>query len=280
MNKFIFDRKKRQELLVKREEMILQYVALENEYELTDEDDPREKIISDELSRIGSDLLVNIDDYYQTLPNAKLSECPFTGQALSSSFDPVGLDGLWWMEFTRKPTCLVDSPPTFRLLRGAVNLAGIAPKGGRHNALIGPGVPYVIPRILQLPTMRMVISQITLENGYAVYLLAYFSSEKPLSSQLTSAWLEKDEHYHTDSNGKYGWSVASEYWDFNIENWIKLGKIYWIRPGENNLSLPSVNPADCPFVNVSGSKLPQVIKKDEIFTRPLPNPVVDKDIFN
>ncbi|MBS8122273.1 hypothetical protein [Candidatus Vampirococcus lugosii] len=92
------------------------------------------------------------------------------------------------MEFTRRIYKNEIKPSKFRLLRGALNFNNLKPKGGRHKALLGPEVPYVIPRILKLPTMIMVISQITLDG----YLLSYFSDEKPKPGQLTSPWLENN----------------------------------------------------------------------------------------
>src|SRR5262245_51849055 len=86
-------------------------------------------------------------DYFERLPRLSFSCCPFDGKPLYRSFDPYGFDGLWW----RCDASPIEPPscPHFCLLRGAVNLNSHPPRGGEFTARIGPGVPYVIPRILE-----------------------------------------------------------------------------------------------------------------------------------
>jgi len=281
MKDIVFDRQKRTEILTEREQLILNYGQLKNELESVSSDDSaREDAINYAMDMIGVSLEKTITEYYNILPLVQFSICPFTGEKLMGSFDPVALDGLWWMEFTRDPFPLKNPPDTFRVLRGAVNLNGLKPMGGRNNALIGPEVPYVIPRILAMPTMELVISQITLDNGYIVYAMAYFSHISVNQNQLTSAWLEKDEYYYIDSDGQSHWRIANDSWDFDIGNWIRRDKVHWILPGSDSLATHSNNPVDCPYANVVGLKFPQVIKNLELSTRPLPNTGSVTELFD
>jgi len=276
----IFDREKRLQLMEAREKLLKKISGLENRYEALDRNDPREAVLEVEINKLKLILKENKKEYYESLQEVVFSVCPYTGEPLIGSFDPIGLDGLWWMEFTRNPGGLIKRPTHFRLLRGAVNLQGKTPVGVRHKAMVGPGIPYVIPRILRLPTMKMVISQRTMENGYLVYPLAYFSVEAPAPGQLTSSWLEKDVYYYHDAQGKSAWRVANDAWDFDIANWIQQDKIRWIMPGESVLAPASTHPEDCPFVTLDGVKFPQIVSQRGVFTDALPNPESDEDVLD
>src|SRR5918911_4198066 len=48
------------------------------------------------------------EEYFERLPRLTMSCCPFCGKPLIRSFDPYGLDGLWWrpdINTEEIPTC-------------------------------------------------------------------------------------------------------------------------------------------------------------------------------
>jgi hypothetical protein len=111
--------------------------------------------------------------YFAGLPRLPLSCCPHTSAPLVKAFDPWGVDGYWWQEEESAPYQEPPPPPSFAVLTGALGLNGKPPKGGpRKPAHVGPDVPFVIPRILSLPTMVAVVRGITMENGYRAFPIA------------------------------------------------------------------------------------------------------------
>jgi hypothetical protein len=276
-----FDRSRRSVLLAQREKLMKQYIALDEKLSPDQKsEDPRQKALATEMRKIAEEMGQCRQEYDHLIPRIKVSECPFTGEPLIIAFDPVALDGFWWMEFTRRIYEGQTRPETFRVIRGAVNFRRLPPQGGRHEALIGPEVPYVIPRILQLPTMEMVISCVTLENGYVAYPMAYFSTESPEPGKLTSPWLWSNEYIFRDANGRERWLIPNDPWDFNIGKWVERGKVRWMNPDGQTLAPASTNPADCPYVDLEGCRLPQILKDNKITTEPLPDPTVEMDPFD
>lgn len=271
MGHIIIDKIKRQEVLDTRKSLIEDFRKLESEYKEILDNDAKRKKIFEEINIITKKRKENIKEYYTLLPHLTVSECPYTSKPLIRQFDPVDLDGYWWMESMRYIEEIWSDPETFRVLRWAVNLHDNTPKCIR-DVLIWPEVPYVIPRILDLPTMIMVISQTVLNSGYTVYFLSYFSLEEPAPGQLTSNWLELNEYYFTDSDGKDWWKIPNDAWDFDISSWIKKWKIRWILPDEDTLAPVSYNPLDCPYVNIKGRDFPQVVKDNWVWPCPLPDP--------
>lgn len=279
-----FDEQERSRLLAERERLIKEYATAKQALRALDaeqgSDLGRRQALLHEMQTLAAGLEANRELYDDIIPRIKLSQCPFSGEPLIIAFDPVALDGLWWMEFTRRAYDREHRPRTFRVLRGAVALGSVPAGGGRHQALLGPGVPYVIPRILELPSMVMVISQIRLASGHIAYPLAYFSSQDPPPGQLTSAWLEKNQYYFTDENGRTGWMLACDPWDFDIAAWVEKGKIRWIPPDGDGLAPASTQPSDCPYCDLDGLRLPQIVEGDQVFTEPLPQPGMDQDLFD
>jgi len=85
-------------------------------------------------------------DYSDLLSPVAISRCPFTNEVLRASIDTHDLDGLWWNYLS--PLRRSDPrPPTLVALTGALALT-TAPTWTPFLVKPGPGVPYVIPRLL------------------------------------------------------------------------------------------------------------------------------------
>ena len=209
-------------------------------------------------------------DYFDALPRVPMSLCPFTGQPLLKAFDPWGLDGFWWQE--RKLYNLIEppAPETFRVLRGALNLNDRPPLGGPAEAHVGPGIPYVIPRLLKMPTMLMVVSSLPMLNGYTAYPLAYFSTEVPMASSLVATW-RCQTYSFTNSNGAPVWCMPSDVWDFDLKPWVESNKVLWIEPGDPEMSIQRGNWEQYPFKSIQGDMVQQTIVEDRLSTSPPPD---------
>ena len=202
-----------------------------------------------------------IDEYWGWIPMISLSRCPFCNAELRHPFDPVDLNGFWWMDRTQRPCEEPETCGHFNLLLGAVNLNGLPPQGGPFECRPGPDVPYVIPRILEMTTMLAVISSIAMHCGYTAYPVAYYSQILPASGSLTQTWAQA-EYYFTLENGTTGWNVVFDSYDFDLRPWLQAGKIRWIQGGRLN---PEVaKPEACPFLDVKGMRRSQIVIEDEL----------------
>jgi len=113
--------------------------------------------------------------YVEGLPRLLLSRCPFTKFELRHSFDPYGLDGLWW-NYHDPARPLRERIYTCQAITGAVTLVQpveVFP----FLAKPGPGIPYVLPHLLQAPDVLAVLS--TLACGrHTAYCVAYYAPDE------------------------------------------------------------------------------------------------------
>ena len=202
-------------------------------------------------------------EYAAALPTYTLSRCPFCGTPLTGLFDPWGFDGFWWMPSMRGGVGKPTGCDHFRVLRGAVWLQDQPLITGPYEAMLGPDVPYVIPRIMHMPTMTMVIHSILMEPGYVAFPLAYFSREAPVPGTLTQGWIEKTYSF-LDANGDHAWSVGNDPWDFDLTPWIASGQVRWTIPDNPEAMLAPQSGTTCPFGNPKPVALPQTAKNNTL----------------
>jgi len=221
-----------------------------------------------ELKREGKQLKAA---YFAGLPRLPLSKCPHTSQILLRSFDPWGVDGFWWQEGEAAPCSEPPAPPSFAVLTGALNLAGKPPLGGKTaDAHVGPPVPFVIPRILEMPEMLAVISCLTMSNGYKAYPIGYFTTKKPAPGTLTATWT-RNSYAWVDETGDPAASYPTDPWDFELGPWIQRKKVKWITPDDSTLTLQDGAPSECPYVGMEGRQVRQIIRGDQLQIQPPPN---------
>jgi hypothetical protein len=201
-------------------------------------------------------------EYFRGLPRPALSCCPLCEKPLHRSFDPFGLDGLWWRSDVQP-----DEPQPclhFCLLLGAVDLAGVTPAPD-FDVQPGPGAPFVVPRILAMPEMVAVVSEVAMADGTKAYPIAYFAPRRPPIQTLTASWARRNFVYKTQL-GVQAWRRADEpptglppdAWDFELASWITEGKLRWCEPGSDRSRLAATS-TTCPFVGLSGVKDAQLI---------------------
>ncbi len=201
-----------------------------------------------------------IDRYWKWIPDIPLSQCPFCNTKLYYPFDPIDLKGFWWMDRTQIGFKKPRSCEHFNLLLGAVNLNNFPPKSGPFESRPGPDVPYVIPRILEMPTMVAVISSIEMHCGYTAYPIAYYSQIPPAAGSLTQTWARK-EYYFTLDNGESGWDIVSDSYDFDLLPWLEADKINLFQ--DERIITKKNDLKEYPFMNVKGSRKSQCIIGDK-----------------
>jgi len=211
-----------------------------------------------------------LSQYFAQLPRFVFGRCPVCNVPLEQVFDPWGLDGFWWQESLSGRCPVPSACEHFRVLTGALNLNGKSPLGGEAESHPGPEVPYVISKVLALPTMVAVISALPMKNGYTAYPISYFSQDKPPTSALANPWTKRSCSF-TDDTGEPAFTYKTDPWDFDLLPWVAQGKIKWIEPGDPQYNLKSGPTDRCPYVDLKGLRLRQEIKGDKRFTKPPPN---------
>ena len=190
------------------------------------------------------------DEYVEGTPIVALSRCPFTDEVVYHSIDTFGLDGLWWKYLApaRRAEVL---PASCFAVTGAVRLAPTVERGP-FLCVPGPEVPYVIPRLLELPGMTAVISSLPIgdHDGFAV---VYFAEPVPVRARRANRWGASD-YWFRDENGAERWSEVPEdegEFDFDLGPWIEAGRVRWIAPGDAGLRL-NESTAGCPYIGLDG----------------------------
>jgi hypothetical protein len=207
--------------------------------------------------------------YGEGLPAVPVSRCPVCGEVLQYAFDAFGLDGMWWNKDgivpVRRP-----AEPHHAVVLGAVDFHGREPAEAEPNGQVlpGPGVPFVVPRLLSLPGMSAVISSCGMPKGDTAYVIAYFSEAPVDPLQLHQPWAREGFSVGEDT-GDATWGAASDVWDFDLRPWIADGRGKWIDPGDASLTLRESGP--CPYVGLPGAREPQMIDMGRLTALPLPD---------
>jgi len=209
-----------------------------------------------------------LEEYAENTPFHAFSRCPFCELVTEMPMDTLGLDGVWWWEF-----CPVDfAPPEacehFQVFLGALDLHGRVPQEITNGVNPGPGVPFVISRLLEFDTVKAVLNSFKLETGDTAYIVTYFSEEPLDDVDLHQEW-RREFYSLLDDDGE---AVASETkldkWDFDIDPWVENGKLLWTNPGDQTFALHSGLP--CPYSNLEGVRESQILTQDGVFLKSAP----------
>lgn len=238
-----FDIKQRQEILA-------QYFALVKKSEEIGADDAT----SLELAQVTK-------QYEDNLPKVPMSRCPLSGEVIVHSFDPFGLDGLWW-------NCDAPVRPLFERYASCIAITGAVKFGGQVESVPflckpGPAVPYVYPKLLELDGIYGVISSMPV-GAHTAYAILYFSLEIPDGVEMPNEW--GTNRYWDANDGNPGWyenAINPQDWDFDIGGWIERGKLFWIAPFDATLTLKS-DVATCPYIELQGTRQMQRIAYGKI----------------
>ena len=199
------------------------------------------------------------DVYSNLLPSRPLSRCPFSGEVLSHSIDVGGLDGLWW-NYDAPVRRLESLPAAYLALDGAVQLEEpleYAP----FLCKPGPGVPGVLPRLLNLPGIKAVVSSIRI-GPHRGYPIGYFAAETPAGLERVNTW-GTSQYTFVDRHNMLRWGespVSGSDYDFDLEPWIRGGQLLWIVPGDQTLALQR-GTTGCPYLGLDGSRQLQRIER-------------------
>ena len=216
-----------------------------------------------------------LGEYLDRLPREILSVCPFTGDPLRRTLDPWGFDGPFWHSVFPARIEEPRASPHFLVLLGGVALRRDEPTETRTPVLPGPDVPFVVPALLELEGVVAVISRVELATGDIAYPVAYFAEdpEKIEPIELHQPWLRED-YWFRDENGNVSWSISNDVWDFDLEKWLRSGKLRWADVTQDEPRaerLGAEDPVDrCPWAAVEGRRVPQSFSDGKRSWLPLP----------
>ncbi len=233
-----------------------------------DGEEQEDEALRAQLDALGDKASELISRYLEGLPLRRLSRCPFTGEILSMKIDDFGLDGFFWNNMgPRRPE--QEFPASYFAMDGALKLEG-APEKSPILCSPGPDIPYVLPRLLQHDEIKAVISGINI-GPHTAYLIIYYADPMPEGIIRVNDW--GTEQYFEPGNpaddffgqGPFVNASAEPYeMDFELEAWIKAGKLLWIVPGDENLILHG-HAAHCPYLNLPGSRNLKYIQNGEVW---------------
>jgi hypothetical protein len=201
--------------------------------------------------------------YRELLPEVTVARCPDSGVLVRWPIDTAGLDGWFWDydTSTRRPP--KDRPRRWLAMTGAMRLTEPV-EYASHQAVPGPGVPFVVPRILQHSGIRAVITQVPVgvHTGWAI---SYFGP-LPTDIGLVNLWGTDTYPVYDDEGNRLGWDRAfntvSDY-DFELGDWLRSGKLLWIAPGDDSGALRE-GVDGCPYVNLAGPRKIAIVEDGKV----------------
>jgi hypothetical protein len=221
-----------------------------------------ENSVAEELAGAQQTLAGLIERYEAGLKPVPVSRCPFTGEILSQVIDTGGLDGLWWdYEAAVRPGG--KPPATFFALDGALGL-GEPLESFPHLCRPGPEAPFVVPRLLARPELAAVLSSVAV-GPHIGYAITYFAQPVPMDVPRLNDW-GSSEYWVTGETGTLGWDSVEEdpaAYDYDLQPWIRAGKLLWIAPGDERVMLHS-DVRRCPYLGLPGRRYPLFITAGEV----------------
>lgn len=209
-----------------------------------------------------------LEEYAENIPHRAFSRCPFCESVVEMPMDTFGLDGVWWWRVSPVDFAQPDVCEHFQVFLGALDLHSRIPGEIMDAVGPGPGVPFVVSRLLEIESVKAVLSSFQLETGDTAYVVTYFSEEPLDQADLHQEW-RREFYALVNEDGEM---VASETkldpWDFDIDPWVEKGKLMWIHAGDESFALHTDLPF--PYSNLDGVRESQIITRDGLFLLPSP----------
>ncbi|MFE3188716.1 hypothetical protein ACFXHA_06875 [Nocardia sp. NPDC059240] len=203
--------------------------------------------------------------YIDWLPELPVARSPFTDELVTWPIDNVDLDGWYWN--WRNPIRRRKStvPSDWLCMGGAMRLTEPLTAMPFDFCMPGPDVPYVVPRLLELPETRAVISQVPV-GPHIGWAITYFTTGRPSRFPLENTWGAQEYDVYDNSGHWRAWGEHAQTprdYSFELRPWLESGKLLWIVPGDPALTLRS-GTADCPYLDLPGQRRMQMINNGTI----------------
>lgn len=250
-----------------------------------------------EIIRTGGkgawDLLIKLRDcgldVSGRIPGVLVSRCPFSGVPIWQRSRLFTLADAAWYQKEDNGRDIYNGldespPPTLFCIDGSLNLNGhsLLPDEIETNIQSGQKisiaaeVPFVKPRVLNLPTMVAVIHRLPVVDGrYTAYTTTYFAEQMPPQEAFCIGWARVayyDSDAEFDDAGFIGQRKDEQ--DYDLFKWVKQGKLFWLDPTDEEHPVVRGPVEAFPYGNIEGKRHPYTIQKGKI--RNLANPVQSK----
>lgn len=201
--------------------------------------------------------------YEVSLSDSLLARCPFSGELFQHTFDGLGLDGFWW-NFEAPSRPYRELLPTYFALAGAVALAEEVEKAP-FLCKPGPGVPYVLPALLEHTDIEAVIRELPV-GRHRAFAITYFARSFPIGLAVPNEWGTNRAYIATGES--LGWTSLIENpddFDFNLRPWIESGKLHWVARDDPGVQLLSEVEC-CPYLDLPGERRIQRVENGKVWT--------------
>jgi len=213
------------------------------------------------------------------IPWALVSRCPFCNTAIWMQVGIYSLrDNFWFRAYGSGRDEVWEGSICEHLfcVDGALNFNGKEPTDAKYwfdyrseqmegwqYIWMAAEAPFVLPRVLALPTMKAVIHDIPICDGkYTAFPIAYFAAQKPAPIDFCIPWGRK---MYLDTSGGYSsCGERSDAQDFELEKWVKRGSLFWLDKTNQDYSIANSHILSFPYRDVSGRKHPYTIKDGKI----------------
>lgn len=233
-------------------------------------------------------------------PYVLVSRCPYCNKPVWMGVGIFSLrDEFWYDESGGILDSVYEelSCPHLFCVDGALNLNGHRPADAIKPPMVyasgritmAAEVPFVKPRVLQLPTMVAVVAHLPIAERYTAYPIAYFAREWSDQVEFCVPWgrieyverrwipikkrpsneLSQESIADTEQTRRFvvdetfiGTRSDSQCYD--LQEWIAAGKVFWLDMKEEEPPLVR-GPAEAfPYRDVSGRRHPYYIKKGRV----------------
>lgn len=226
-------------------------------------------------------------EYQRRLPYVMVSRCPYCNAVIWQRVGIFSLnDEFWYSESSGgRETVLPEARcPHLFCVDGALNLNGHQPIEANRpitevindKLWMAAEVPFVKPRVLNLPTMTAVIHKFPVAEKYTAYPVVYFAEYQPKPIEFCIGWADTEYIGHSGQFGPGGGVVViigkrQDFQDYELEKWVKQGKLFWLGSEDEDYPLLHGPIGAFPYNNMSGRRHPYYIKEGQVYD--LPDPV-------
>lgn len=203
--------------------------------------------------------------YREWLPEVPVARSPFTDELTTWPIDIVDLDGWYWNWNNPIRRRKSRVPTDWLAMGGAMLLAEPITPMPFDFCMPGPDVPYVVPRLLDLPDTRAVLAQVPV-GRHTGWTMTYFTTRRPRRFPLENLWGSQEYDVYDDAGHWRAWGEHPQNlleYSFDLRPWLDSGKLLWTAPGDSGATLRS-GAADCPYLDLPGQRRMQMITEGTV----------------